>query len=76
MLLDKKISGGQRPSKWESSVFRHRVLILRLSRILTLTLPTLPPQERYKGRHSLDVDLLRWAENRLLQSVFTLHRMK
>jgi hypothetical protein len=29
-----------------------------------------------KGRYSLDIDLLRWAANRLLQSVFTLHQMK
>ena len=43
---------------------------------LTLHLPTLPPQEHYKGRYSPSIDLLRWAENRLLQSVFTLHRMK
>ena len=39
-------------------------------------LPILPPMEHYKGRHSLDVDLLRWAENRSLRPVFTLHRMK
>ena len=58
MLLDKKISGGQRPGKRESSVFRHRVLISKLSCSLTLHLPTLPPQEHYKGRYSLDIDLL------------------
>ena len=44
--------------------------------VLTFTHPTLPPQEHYKGRYFPSIDLLRWAENRLLQSVFTLHRMK
>ena len=37
---------------------------------LTLTLPTLPPIDRYKGRCLPDIDLLRWAENRLLRPVF------
>jgi len=33
----------------------------------------LPPPEHYKGRHSLDVDLLRWAENLLgQQQILTL----
>ena len=40
---------------------------------LTLTLPTLPPIDRYKDRCLPDTDLLRWAENRLLRPVFTLH---
>ena len=44
--------------------------------IFAFTLPTLPPMEHYKGRRFPSIDLLRWAENRLLQSVFTLHRMK
>ena len=30
---------------------------------LTLTLPTLPPMEHYKGRYFPSIDLLRWAEN-------------
>ncbi len=51
MLLDKKISGGQRPSKRECSVFRHRVLISKLSCILTLSLSTLPLTGRYKGEY-------------------------
>lgn len=36
----------------------------------------LPPPERCKGRHSLNTDLLRWAENRSLRSVFTLLRIE
>ena len=40
---------------------------------LTLTLPTLPPQEGYKGRYFPSIDLLRWAENRLLLPVFIHH---
>ena len=47
-----------------------------ISLLLTLTRPTLPPPEHYKGRCLPDIDLLRWAENSLLQRVFTLHRMK
>lgn len=43
---------------------------------LTLSLPTLPPPEHYKGRCLPDIDLLRWAANRLLQPIATLHRMK
>ena len=30
----------------------------------TRCLAILPPPERCKGRHSLNTDLLRWAENR------------
>lgn len=41
---------------------------------LTLTLPTLPPIDRYNGRYLPDINLLRWAENRLLRPVFILHR--
>ena len=41
----------------------------------TRCLATLPPPERYKGRHSPSVDRLRWAENRSLRSVFTLLRI-
>ena len=37
---------------------------------LTLTLPTLPSIDRYKGRCPPGIDLLRWAENRLLRPVF------
>ena len=40
----------------------------------TLTLPTLPPIDRYKGRYFPSIDLLRWAENRSLRPVFILHR--
>ena len=36
----------------------------------------LPPPERCKGRHSLNTDLLRWAENRSLRSVFILLRIE
>mgnify|MGYP001680457366 CR=1 len=36
----------------------------------------LPPPEHYKGRYLPDIDLLRWAANRLLQPIATLHRMK
>ena len=42
----------------------------------TRCLATLPPPERYKGRHSPSIDLLRWAENRSLRSVFTLLRIE
>ena len=41
----------------------------------TRCLATLPPPERYKGRHSPSIDRLRWAENRSLRSVFTLLRI-
>lgn len=42
----------------------------------TRCLATLPPPERYKGRHSPSIDRLRWAENRSLRSVFTLLRIE
>ena len=42
----------------------------------TRCLATLPPPERYKGRHSPGIDRLRWAENRSLRSVFTLLRIE
>ena len=42
----------------------------------TRCLATLPPPERYKGRHSQSIDRLRWAENRSLRSVFTLLRIE
>ena len=42
----------------------------------TRCLAALPPPERCKGRHSLNTDLLRWAENRSLRSVFTLLRIE
>ena len=42
----------------------------------TPCLATLPPPERYKGRHSPSIDRLRWAENRSLRSVFTLLRIE
>ena len=42
----------------------------------TRCLATLPPPERYKGRHSPSIDHLRWAENRSLRSVFTLLRIE
>ena len=41
---------------------------------LTLTLPTLPPIDRYKGRCLPDIGLLRWAENWSLRPVFILYR--
>ena len=45
-------------------------------RSCTRCLATLPPPERYKGRHSPSIDRLRWAENRSLRSVFTLLRIE
>ena len=48
-----------------------KTLLLR-----TLASPTLPPMEHYKGRYFPNIDLLRWAENSLLQRVFTLYQMK
>ena len=42
----------------------------------TRCLAALSPPERCKGRHSLNTDLLRWAENRSLRSVFTLLRIE
>ena len=39
-------------------------LLVNALYFLTLTLPTLPPIDRYKGRCLPDIDLLRWAENR------------
>ena len=45
-------------------------------RSCTRCLAALPPPERYKGRHSPSIDLLRWAENRSLRSVFTLLRIE
>lgn len=42
----------------------------------TRCLATLSPPERCKGRHSPSIDLLRWAENRSLRSVFTLLRIE
>ena len=45
-------------------------------RSCTRCLAALPPPERCKGRHSLNTDRLRWAENRSLRSVFTLLRIE
>ena len=45
-------------------------------RSCTRCLATLSPPERCKGRHSLNTDLLRWAENRSLRPVFTLLRIE
>ena len=45
-------------------------------RSCTRCLATLSPPERCKGRHSPSIDLLRWAENRSLRSVFTLLRIE
>lgn len=45
-------------------------------RSCTRCLVTLSPPERCKGRHSPSIDLLRWAENRSLRSVFTLLRIE
>ena len=42
----------------------------------TRCLATLPPPERYRGRHSPSIDRLRWAENRSVRSVFTLLRIE
>ena len=42
----------------------------------TRCLAALSPPERYKGRHSLSIDRLRWAENRSVRSVFTLLRIE
>ena len=42
----------------------------------TRCLATLPPPERYKGRHSPSIDRLRWAENRSVRSVFTFLRIE
>ena len=45
-------------------------------RSCTRCLAALSPPERCKGRHSPSIDLLRWAENRSLRSVFTLLRIE